>query len=194
MQLWVALIAAAAVIITTSATIIITYLSAQRQRELALVVSALDHLVGKTQNRSTGIAALKILAGPPRRDGSGARRHWRRYAPATGQLLYSQLVYILLHGTRRTKAHEVANAIAIGNWLLDEPAFEFTDDERIQHLDWAMRRYTERAKHSTNYRADSDSGSVDMLIDRINTRWRPILGALAARAVAAAASAETAAR
>lgn len=125
--------------------------SGRRQQENELVVSALEHFVGGSQERTAGLAALKVLSGgggslpsdaskAQPRPGSWvrswtrpwfashakrSRARWSRYAPAVGQLFYSQLIYVLCHGGNRWRAHEIANVVAMVDWLITDEMLAF---------------------------------------------------------------------
>ena len=141
----------------------------RRQRETELLVNALTHFVGGSQQRSAGIAALRVLSGPPKRQ---ARRlpacvsrvlrrvhsnrstragvGWRRYGPAVGELFTNQVVYVLSEGKNRWKAHEIANVIAMVDWLLADRELDL-DAAKRRSLAAAMGDYLhESAKGPLN--------------------------------------------
>jgi hypothetical protein len=93
-----ALITAGVVVVAALVSAYLTIWGALRQRAVDLVVAALSHMGGGTQERSAGVAALMALRGPidrrPRRVDRGG---WAIYGPAVGQQLYRQLIYVLNH-------------------------------------------------------------------------------------------------
>jgi hypothetical protein len=73
----------------------LTIWSTQRQRAVDLVVAALSHMGGGSQERSAGVAALLAMRGPvDRPPGHFDRRGWATYGPAVGQQLFRQLIYV----------------------------------------------------------------------------------------------------
>src|SRR5881409_3714773 len=74
----------------------LTLSSSHRQRAVDLVVAALSHMGGGSQERSAGVAALMALRGPlGKRPGHFYKRGWDFYGPAVGQQLFRQLMYLL---------------------------------------------------------------------------------------------------
>lgn len=171
--------------------------SGRRQQENELVVSALTHFVGGSQERSAGLAALKVLSGsvssfpsdastaqPPPADSvrfrarpwfaSRARRsrvRWSRYAPAVGQLFYRQLIYVLCHGGRRWEAHEIANVVAMADWLIADKRLAFNDPQQRKQLATAMCTYlndwdaeVEKAKEKARREAKEEAPKRQMRI------------------------------
>ena len=165
--------------------------SGRRQRENELVVSALTHFVGGSQERSAGLAALRVLSGgegffrsdapmaqPPPGNwiwlrtllgfASRARRSragWSRYAPAVGQLFYRQLTYVLCHGRNRWGAHEIANAVAMADWLINDEMLAFDDSLQREQLATAMCTYlkdwgVEYTKAQEKAPKDSDENTL----------------------------------
>jgi hypothetical protein len=109
-------IAAAAAAIVAGVNGYLGVRAGRRQRDTDLMVNALTHFVGGSQERSAGIAALRVLRGPTGRDS----RNWRRYGSAVGTLFSSQAIYVLSAGGNRWQAHEVANVIGMVEWLLKD--------------------------------------------------------------------------
>ena len=143
-----------AALIAAGIAVVLALLSAYlavRQRAADLVVAALSHMGGGSQDRSAGIAALKALRGPLYgRSGLFDRlRGWNAYGPAIGQQLFRQLIYLLNYGKGRYWAHEVENIIAMTDWLLrDSEQLGFTDEGQRTRLRDAIRRYVAGAEPS----------------------------------------------
>lgn len=118
--------------------------SSSRQRAVNLVVAALSHMEGGSQERSAGIAALRAMRGPlerrPRRFNSNG---WVLYGPSVGQQLYRQLIYVLVHGDRKYFAHEAENIIAMMEWLLTDESLQFDDRGERNRLARAVEAYGE---------------------------------------------------
>jgi hypothetical protein len=186
--------------------------SGRRQQENELVVSALTHFVGGSQERSAGLATLRVLSGgagsfpsdasvtqpPPRswvrvgtrlwlasRAGQ-SRAAWSRYAPAVGQLFYRQLIYVLCHGRNRWEAHEIANVVAMADWLINDEMLAFDDSRQREHLATAMCTYlndweaeVKKVKDKALKNSDEDIlphrshyESADFVIKKINNEWK----------------------
>jgi hypothetical protein len=198
--------------------------SGRRQQENELVVSALTHFVGGSQERSSGLAALKVLSGgegsfprdasiaqPPPRSwvrfwtrplsalrARRSRARWSRYSPAVGQLFYRQLIYVLCHGRRRWEAHEIANVVAMADWLITDDKLAFDDPQQREQLATAMCTYLndwkaavvkakEKALKESDEKAVKESdenglpphahyGSVVFVTKKINDEWKQMLG------------------
>ncbi|MDQ0030145.1 hypothetical protein J2S89_001970 [Arthrobacter bambusae] len=165
---WIALLG---VVVATISSVSVTAWGNRRQRENELVVSALTHLVGGSQERTAGIAALTVLSSRL------PRRRWAKYTPAVGQLLYSQLVYLLLHAGNRGQAHEIANIIAMADWLLSEGTFGFDEARKREHLLGAMESYTKnwppliKNKDDPEKPTKPDDRSVFLLRNLILRTW-----------------------
>lgn len=188
------LIALLGVVVATIASLAITAWGNRRERENELVVAALTHLVGGSQERTAGLAALTILSGsnpyphtesnaaaPHSRRSRRAQRHWGRYAPAVGQLIYAQLMYLLLHASNRHKAHEIANIIAMADWLLRDGSFRFEHARQRAHLRRAMDSYVKvkpflKREGEGFSDDDTDASSVYLLQNLISDVWLGQLG------------------
>ncbi|GAA1998326.1 hypothetical protein [Microbacterium pumilum] len=110
-------------LIGAAVTAAITVWSGHRQRENEMVIAALSHMVGGSQERTAGIAALDVLLGEkgikPGRFPQLFRRR-ARYVMAITWEYQAQLIYVLSHGPNRFAAHEITNVIAMGNRLFAE--------------------------------------------------------------------------
>jgi hypothetical protein len=180
-QVLAAWIAAAAAILTT---IISSYLLwrignlsgqvqqsiADRSTETDLILTAFNHLGGGTQERTTGIAALRIL-----RDTALPGR-WRDYHEALRNLLTTQLQFVLTGGHNRWETHEIANAREIARWFLnDSERLQFGDTQpdiarAVQRYksDWQKRPRNDDERYDDGGRANSQA--VEKLIDDLE-RW-----------------------
>ncbi|MFD7626265.1 hypothetical protein ACFV7Q_09485 [Streptomyces sp. NPDC059851] len=131
--------------------------SSHRQRADQLVTAALSHMGGGTQERSAGVAALRAFRGPIGRGWFGRTRRprlfwrldWKRYAPAVREQLFRQLVYVLTHGRQRFHAHEVENAMAMIEWLLDDELLEFCESGKRVRLAEAIDAYVKASNKYT---------------------------------------------
>ena len=87
-----------------------------------MMIAALSHLVGGTQERTAGISALVILLGSAEAPISmrGCRSG---YCDGATWEFQARTIYVLSHGSRRWAAHEVANLMDMGSWL-------FTSDQK----------------------------------------------------------------
>jgi hypothetical protein len=147
----------------------VTVWSAQRQRSVDLIGTALAQMGGGSQNRSAGVAALLVLRGPIERQPRRLAGHgWTTAGPAVGQQLFRQLIYVLLHGKGRFVSHEVETLIVMANWLLRDQLLAFGDAGQRRRLARAMQKYeedcrAEMAKTSTI----SISGSLEELLSRL---------------------------
>src|SRR3954470_23028210 len=83
---------------------------ADKSREAELVVSALNHLVGGSQERAAGLAALRLL------ESITPIERWAGYKGFIRNLLSTQLIFVLTEGRNRWEAHEIENAHAISAW------------------------------------------------------------------------------
>lgn len=138
-----ALIAAGVAIAAALASSYLTIWGTLRQRAVDLVVAALSHMGGGTQERSAGVAALMAMRGPlDRKPRFVDRGGWKIYGPAIGQQLYRQLVYVLNHGKGKYRSHEVENIIAMIDWLLhDKDLLAFKDRGQMHRLAVSIRVY-----------------------------------------------------
>src|SRR5437879_13624171 len=107
-------VAALAVVVSVSATVftlranartVTNQLASQdrlsRNQQLAeMTATALGYFTGGSQNRSVGIAGLRIVRNST---------VWPQYCDAIRDLFQKQLIYLLAQGTNRWEAHEIAN-------------------------------------------------------------------------------------
>jgi hypothetical protein len=138
-----ALITAGVAIVAALFSAYLTIWGTLRQHTVDLVIAALSHMGGGTQERSEGVAALMAMRGPINRKLRRVDRDgWARYGPAVGQQLYRQLIYVLYHGEKRETAHEIENVIAMTDWLLyDQVLLGFTDHGQMCRLAAAIKAY-----------------------------------------------------
>ena len=144
-----------AVTVAITAYLSLRQIRSQHQREL--LVSALEHMVGGSQSRAVGIAALRMLMDTNSKDsdkGGAERPHdsvrfvskrWlKEYGRGVAHLLYTQMVYLLVHGGNRGQSHEVANVIAMGELLFSEPLVRYLNELQRGHLAVSMQSYLDR--------------------------------------------------
>jgi hypothetical protein len=158
-----------------------TVWSSYRQRAVDLVVAALSHMGGGTQERSSGIAALMALRGPlARQPGRFDSRGWAIYGPAVGQQLYRQLIYVLNQGKEPYDAHEVENVISMTEWLTsDSRRLGFCDPGQRHRLAVSLAAYADAAprppQSSSGQRpTDLKHTSIEEFLSRVD-RWKSIL-------------------
>ena len=102
-------------------------------RDTELIVTALGHLGGGSQERAAGLATLHALESL-----TGIR--WPDYSKVVGQLLYTQLLFVLTRGRNRWEAHEVANLTNMSTWLECDATLA-PDDKMKLGLQQAMSTY-----------------------------------------------------
>ncbi|MGC5075675.1 hypothetical protein [Agrococcus sp. DT81.2] len=146
------------------ATVVVTTSTSRTQREDELVMSALSHLVGGSQHRTAGIAALHVLRGAAVKGGRAGR--WHRYRSAIDALVYAQLLYLLMHGGNRGQAHEIANMDSMAEWLFDGDAAELRDEQKRVQLQEAMQRYARAPATS-----ESEVDTTRWMQRRIENHW-----------------------
>lgn len=177
-----ALIAFVAAAITVAMNSWASRRDAQERQQGELFTSALDHLVGKSQPRSVGIAALSVFLGVEPTTGTARwprskRSRLDRYGSAVARLLSSQLTYLLVHGENRGQAHEIGNIVAIGRLLFAPRLLDFVDGQQRQILLDAMKIYANHPFEVADRNAPtSHFVSVRSLRDIIDTEWVPRLG------------------
>jgi len=98
---------------------------AATSRDTELVVTALGHLVGGSQARAAGLATLRTL-----KSMAGAR--WPEYRQPVGEILRTQLVFVLTRGRNRWEAHEVANLKIMSAWLGSDSTLGLDADMRLE--------------------------------------------------------------
>jgi hypothetical protein len=169
-----ALIAAGVAVVAALASAYLAVWGTIRQHAVDLVVAALSHMGGGTQERSAGVAALMAMRGPidrrPRRVDRGG---WAIYGPAIGQQLYRQLIYVLNLGKGNDAAHEIENIIAMTDWLLgDKARLGFTDRGQMHRLAVSIKAYKRDREAPVRELQDT---SLDQLLSRVND-WLRDLG------------------
>jgi hypothetical protein len=143
--------------------------TSRKERAGMLIIAAMEHMVGGSQQRSAGLATLAVLRGRsavPWRFLS--RRAWREYAPSVGQHLFRQSIYVLHHGSRRYYAHEIENVIAMVDWLIDDD--ELSPEQRarlLSALDEYLTPGATAAKDTTRV-----GPSVAAIAKRADDEWR----------------------
>lgn len=195
----------AAAVGAASSALVNTYVTAIGNRhkiEMELVVSALNHFVGGSQQRNAGIAALRVLSGvaaksspkrpwPRARSRSKGSSTWHKYGGAVGRLFCGQVVYILSHGSNRWKAHEIANVVAMVDWLLNDRSLglnikrdgvDLAASMKTYVSDWnaAQARRLERKSRGSEFDGCSVE-AVTFLVRKIEEEWIQELGMKPAR-------------
>jgi hypothetical protein len=178
----VGVIAFVGVALTALAGVWSSHHKTRADQRAQLVISALSHLVGGTQNRSVGIAALRMVMyeNEPKRLGRRKKataaqqrklseKRITEYGTSISPLLYSQLAYLLVHGSRRGYSHEVSNIVAMGNLLLLTKLVVLLDKPQKAHLRVAVEKYLQNSP-------DDDLESVYYLKNIIKERWLPRWG------------------
>ncbi len=143
---------------------------ADRLTETDLILTAFNHLGGGSQERTTGIAALRIL------EDTALDGPWRNYREALHDLLTTQLQFVLTGGHNRWETHEIANAREIARRLLDDKKrlrFDYAQQDIARVVqrcksDWQKRPRNNNEKYEDGGRANSRA--VAGLIDDLE-RW-----------------------
>lgn len=132
---------------------------ADKTREAELVVNALNHLVGGSQERTAGLAALNML----RVETPLAR--WTGYENFVRTLLATQLIYVLTAGANRWQAHEVENVRQMTEWFMENGKPNFGDfQSRVRSAtdtyiaDWGSRRRDKSAAHKEEWEKEVREG------------------------------------
>jgi hypothetical protein len=169
-----ALITAGVAVVAALASAYLAVWGTIRQHAVDLVVAALSHMGGGTQERSAGVAALMAMRGPIDREPSRVDRGgWTIYGPAIGQQLYRQLIYVLNLGRGNDAAHEIENIIAMTDWLLgDKARLGFTDPGQMHRLAVSIKAY--KGNREAPAREPQDT-SLGQLLSRVND-WLRDLG------------------
>lgn len=107
---------------------------ADKTREAQLVIGALDHLIGGSQERTAGLAALRVLSE------TTDDLRWATYKPAITDLLSVQAQYVLTGGRNRWEAHEIANVRTIASWFLQGNGWT-GDAAEVSRVRTAAERY-----------------------------------------------------
>ena len=137
-----AVIAAAVSLVVAAVTAYFTIWSTHRQRTVDLIVAALEHMTGGSQERGAGLAALRALRG--RQSGAHIfeRLAWKPYGNVVGQQLYRQLIYVVNYGRSKYEAHEIENVIEMLGWLTeDKSLLRSLDPEQRKRLSTSLARY-----------------------------------------------------
>jgi hypothetical protein len=147
---------------------------ADRSTETNLIVTALNHLVGGSQERTAGVAALRVLKDTALSD------RWHDYDDAVRNLLTTQLQFILARGRNRWEAHEIANAQEIARWFLDtngqirsgHAQTGVTIAAQRYISDWGNKERRDGDKYDDGGRADCRA--VEQLIEDLRC-WLPLI-------------------
>lgn len=113
----------------------------RKQQLASMTTTALGYLTGGSQNRSIGIAGLKMVQTSSLAWNEEA---WSLYSEAIKSLLYVQLLYLYMHARNQWESHEAANMKLISEWLLSS-AFEELPEYERNNLANAMEHYRESA-------------------------------------------------
>lgn len=131
-------------------------------RETELVVTALGHLGGGSQERAAGLAALRAL-----KSLTGTR--WPDYSPVVGQLLYTQLLFVLTQGRNRWEAHEVANLMCMSTWIDSDATLGFDANMRLR-VQQEMKTYVDDWEHGEPG-GKRNERAVNEFIRAIREKW-----------------------
>jgi hypothetical protein len=132
-----------------------------------LFVAAFDHLRKSSQERAVGLAALRLLE-----QTTGLR--WTDYRSSVGQLLHTQLVFVLTRGRNRWEAHEVENMINMASWLATDGDHLGLGPDRRRRLEQAMHSYVDGWRAGARHEEDEvDPQAVEALITVIERDWLP---------------------
>lgn len=147
-----AVIAAGVSLVVAAVSAYFTIWSTHRQRTVDLIVAALEHMTGGSQERGAGLAALRALRGRQSKAHIFERLAWKPYGPVVGQQLYRQLIYVLNYGRNKYEAHEIENVIVMLDWLTK-------DELLLGSCDPAQRRRLSASL--TNYDASAQATQTD---------------------------------
>jgi hypothetical protein len=118
-----------------------------RQRTVALVVAALEHMTGGSQERGAGLAALAALRGERSWGARFGRRKGLDYEAAIGQHLYRQLIYVMNYGSNKGQAHEIENIRVMLDLLLGEDQLiQACDRGQVEQLQNSLKRFANSAQ------------------------------------------------
>jgi hypothetical protein len=153
-----AVIAAGVSLVVAALSAYFTIWSTHRQRTVDLIVAALEHMTGGSQERGAGLAALRALRGRQTRAHILERLAWKPYGSVVGQQLYRQLIYVLNYGSKRCEAHEIENIIEMLDWLIkDESLLGSCDPEQRRRLSSSLTSYEASAHPKENDKAARES-------------------------------------
>lgn len=137
-----AIIAAAISLVVAVVSAYFTIWTTHRQRTVDLIVAALEHMTGGSQERGAGLAALRALRGHESGWHPFEQLAWKPYGAVVGQQLYRQLLYVLNYGKNNCKVHEIENVIEMLDWLTtDESLLVSCDPEQRKRLSASLARY-----------------------------------------------------
>jgi hypothetical protein len=137
-----AVIAAAVSLVVAAVSAYFTIWSTHRQRTVDLIVAALEHMTGGSQERGAGRQSRAHIF---------ERLAWKPYGPVVGQQLYRQLLYVLNYGSKNNEAHEIENIIEMLDWLTnDELLLGSCDPEQKKRLSASLGRYDESVHPKQN--------------------------------------------
>ncbi len=156
-------------------------LIADRTREAELVVNALSHLVGGSQERTAGLAALTLLRAET------PSERWAGYESSIERLLSTQMIYVLTAGRNRWQAHEVENMRQIAKWFGTKKGVYFGESHWSVKLaakryiaDWVQRPPGKKLNSDFQWAKKIEEGqpnpeAVDRLIKDLKV-WLDIQG------------------
>ncbi|SRR6266568_7550911 len=167
-----AVIAAAVSLVVAAVSAYFTIWSTHRQRTVDLIVAALEHMTGGSQERGAGLAALRALRGRQSRAHVFERLAWNPYGPVVGQQLYRQLLYVLNYGRNKYEAHEIENVIEMLDWLTEDKLLLCSLNlERRKRLSASLARYD----GSVHLRQDSVEAAFLSEVHKKLANWQRIL-------------------
>jgi hypothetical protein len=186
-ELEVGLLAGGISLVVATAGAYVSVWSVNRQRTVALVVAALEHMTGGSQERGAGLAALAALRGTRSWGARFGQRRRLDYEVAIGQHLYRQLIYVVNYGSKRGHAHEIENVRVMLELLLGEDQLiRACDRGQVKQLQDSLNRFASSAE--TKPDGDGAAARAALSVVRSNLdRWNATLAAVAARAEGSAA-------
>ena len=170
-----ALIAAAVSLVVAAVSAYFIIWSTHRQRTVDLIVAALEHMTGGSQERGAGLAALRALRGRRSRWHVFKRLAWKPYGDygdVVGEQLYRQLIYVLNYGRNKYEAHEIENVIEMLDRLTAErPLLDSLSLERRKRLCVSLAKYD----GSVHPEQDSVEAAFLSEVREKLTNWQRIL-------------------
>lgn len=175
---WVAVATAAtafAAIAVAVVTIRSTAAQNRRQQLAGMATTAIGYFTGHTQNRSAGIAALKMV-----QTGLAVLKtdEQELYHAGIRALLYGQLLFVYRYGQNKFEVHEIYNLEAMSDWLCSKEIICGLSEDQIENIVNAMEAYEKAAKSKPSkpeVKAPIDSKpEVQVLIDKLPA-WKGTL-------------------
>lgn len=147
---WVAVATGAlgiATVVGAVVTIRSTAAQNRRQQLADMATTAIDYFTRGTQNRSAGIAAMKMVQVSLASLKMNEREPYRE---AIRALLYGQLLHVYMYGENRFNALEVYNLDSMSSWLCSEELVSGLSRQQIDTLIATMEKYAKDAGPGEN--------------------------------------------